>query len=193
MAILSWNIWALIIPDLATIARVESFAEHWSKWEYATGWLHIPHLTLYFGHLNDVPISESKKLIDQLRKKITGLELLLDDVKVFWGQYLFWNSNIPESLREARQTSLQLSQYLDPDKRPVADWLSLTSRQSQNMSQYGHPLVGDDYEPHITLWYSPVFDSSNIPQSIPHTMTVQNVVFARMGKYWRVDEIIRDI
>jgi hypothetical protein len=59
-----------------------------------------------------------------------------------------------------------------------------------NARRYGYAFVKDQYRPHITLGFAPEVVESLSPRDHVHTMRVERVVVAWLGRLGRVEEIV---
>ncbi len=153
----------------------------------------VPHLTLYHGNISNLPLDKVQEILRSTQEMLRDNIHDLRDIQVFGGKFVFWDVIKNKSMRQAHDIALGLSKFLDREKlaRALQEGLNLTEEQRLNMEQFGHPLVGDLYRPHITLSY----DSQGIVlpedvQSCDWRMNVNNVHFAEIGKYGSVAKII---
>lgn len=153
----------------------------------------LPHITLYHGNVSDLPHQEIEKILNAAR------EILKDDIQelrtidVFGGKFVFWDVVPNKIMRQAHDAALGLSEFLDQTKlaRALQEGLHLTQEQKLNMQNYGHPLVGNLYRPHITLAY----DAKGIvlPKDVTGydwQMKVDSIHFAEIGNYGSVAKVI---
>lgn len=157
--------------------------------EYAPG---LPHVTLYHAKVQGAPADQVRAVLNKLGPLVKE-KISFGPVAVYGDKFLFWNAEISSALREAHRQALALSTFLDPKARAPAqqEGLILGEQERKNISQYGHPLVRNLQLPHITLGYDSAGLAQDQPvQHVTHIGTVERVVFACIGQYGRVEEII---
>jgi 2'-5' RNA ligase len=185
----SGYLWIVIIPN-TTISRVSQLNKtHTLWWEFQT---QAPHMTLYSAHVAWVPHQFVVDLLSNIRSLIAGQLLEFDSLEPFCSKFLFLNARYPvNSLFTAHKNALDMQVYLDPNKVMSDSWLDLTQWQRTNMKTYWHPLVLEDYKPHITLAYDLQKAQEIKKISIQHSMRITNVVLWRMWvEYGQLEEIV---
>ncbi len=170
------------------------------------------HLTLYQARtFVDLPVEFAQKLVGKLNECVVrhrSGELLLHllDVEPYSDnpQFLFWNVDKPhknQRLLDAHGMSLALSAWVEPEvenaskfERRIADYGDHRRAREQrlytNMTLYGHTLVGEQYLPHITIAADPEGFKKFKPYQEPHIGCAVRVVFARMGEWGKIEEIL---
>lgn len=157
--------------------------------EYVPG---LPHVTLYHAKVQGAPVYQVQAILAKLGS-LAGEKISFGPVAVYGEKFLFWNAEISAALREAHREALALSTFLDPKARAPAQQedLTLSQQERDNIARFGHPLVLDLQLPHITLGYDSAGLAQDQPvQHVTHIGTVERVVFARIGQYGRVEEIL---
>ncbi|MGB6839085.1 MAG: hypothetical protein WBE27_02340 [Microgenomates group bacterium] len=180
----------VIKPDAETERKALSLAGEMAP--NAEFQIKVPHITLYHGRVNNLPLPMVKDLLLRLRKH-RGESLVLNSLKVYGGKFLFWNNEKTGSLRSMHQEALKLAEYLARDtvSRAAEEGLDMTPEELENVKKYGHPLVMERYTPHITLAYDSqgltLPPSGNIE---PWEMKIDDVLFSEMGKYGVVARVV---
>ena len=152
----------------------------------------IPHITLYHGRIEHLPLRVVKEILAEL-KEHRGESLTLDSFEVYGGNFLFWDVKMTDILPPMHKKALSISAYLEKDGIAMAhdEGLKMTSKELDNIMRYGHPLVLERYVPHITLAYDShgLTLSPQLPLS-PWRIEIDDVIFAEMGKYGAVARIV---
>lgn len=157
--------------------------------EYAPG---LPHVTLYHAKVQGAPADQVRAVLNKLGPLVKE-KISFGPVAVYGDKFLFWNAEISSALREAHRQALALSTFLDPKARAPAQQedLTLSQQERDNIARFGHPLVLDLQLPHITLGYDSAGLAKDQPlEHVSHVGTVEHIVFARIGQYGRVEEIL---
>lgn len=180
----------VIRPDVATRDRAEGLAREMAP--EAEFHVKVPHITLYHGRLNSLPLQVVRDILPELREH-RGDTLLLNSFEIYGGRFLFWDNEKTQSLRLMHEGALKLADYLDKEalSRAVEEGLKMAPDELENVRRFGHPLVGDKFTPHITLAY----DSGglSLPPKVPTVhweMKIDDVLFAEIGKYGAVARVV---
>ncbi len=145
----------VIIPDRETQDVSRTLAQDFnSDSEYLVS---TAHITLYHANLANVPLGlveeTSKILSDSIGKQFT-----LDEITPYGSKFLFWGVTKPfAEISKAHNLILgDYPQYLSKEENAAAkkEKLDLTAPEMKNLELYGHPLVHELYQPHITLLYN---------------------------------------
>lgn len=181
----------VIKPDAKTQRRAEDLAERLAP--HAEFHVKIPHITLYHGRVQNLPLETVRRILPHLKGYI-GETLALDSFEIYGGKFLFWDNQKTRNIREMHFRALALADYLDKGAvaRAVDEGLSMTPEELENVRRFGHPLVRDRYTPHITLAY----DSRGLTlppgdmEMRPWEMKIEDVLFTEMGKYGAVARVV---
>lgn len=179
----------VILPDADTAKRAEELTRKLAP--HAKFQADIFHITLFQGQVDNLPIAEVKKLLEQL-SVLQGQQFQLGKLEVFSGQYLFWDMENTLGLQAAHEQALELARYVNREKIKIMphQGLSLDAGQRDNAEKYGFPLSGDSFLPHITLAADP--DGIVLPEELVRTdcqMVVAGCRFGEMGKNGRVENL----
>jgi len=160
---------ALVIqPDAATIRTSWDLAASLMPpaSEHLAGPGSLPHLTLTQCALRDAPRERLREYVARLEDQLRGRPVPLDAVVTFGAGFLFWCA--------------------EATARAFADDPVLVG----NARTHGYALIRERYLPHITLGFDPrLRDRPAGPwvASRLHTMTVDRVVLAALGRHGRVE------
>ena len=160
----------------------------------------LPHVTLTQCAVRAAPRARIAELVTRLESDLRGVRVTLDAVVASGAGFLFWCAGAGparKALRHAHEHALTLAEgWLDPvanaavveaTRRAFAGDRALVD----NAQRYGYALVHERYAPHITLGFDPrLAGEPPIEASRPHTMTVDRVVLARLGRYGRVEAVL---
>ncbi len=170
------------------------------------------HVTLYQARtFRDLPVEVARRLVGKLNQLVVHnrmgkLLFHLFEVGPYRDndRFLFWNAHEPfgdERLQLAHGMSVALAAWVEIDaedehafERRISD-LPETERYRrrglyENERLFGHTLVGEEYLPHITLAADPDGFGAIKPFEEPFTASAARVVFARMGEWGKIDEIL---
>ncbi len=196
---LSGALGIVIVPDQETVKSAYVLAQEIlpTGSEYVLGPGSIPHLTLYHGKLQGLGALTALEVVSDIRKILLGQQFTLGSIVSFGGNFVFWNVDYYSGmgrLRDAHDRSLSIAQFLDRTTEAKAtseEALTLSSAETENVKQYGHPLVRDLYAPHITLGFH-----RGIAQSLGSDLrkefkfVVSSVDLARIGYPGRVESLV---
>ncbi len=155
------------------------------------GRTHEPHLTLYHTKVCDVP----EVFVDRLLHEI-GMQLPISvsftTVTSFGEKFMFWNARCSADLLKLHQHTLQLSKYFHASgiQQTDTEKVTLSTKELCNVKYFGHPLVHDMWQPHITVGYVPT--GVNM-YSRKHIMDgfCNSVAFVEVGSYGTIARIIK--
>ncbi|HEX9821747.1 MAG TPA: hypothetical protein VGD07_19265 [Methylomirabilota bacterium] len=194
---------ALVIqPDAATIRTSWDLAASLMPpaSEHVAGPGSLPHLTLTQCALRDAPRERLRQCVARLEDQLRGGPVPLDAVVTFGAGFLFWCAEPAGPARRALQSAHELAVtlaegFLDPaattsiveaTARAFADDPVLVG----NARTHGYALAGERYLPHITLGFDPRLGDRPAGAWVAsrrHTMTVDRVVLAALGRHGRVE------
>lgn len=195
---------ALVIqPDPTTILKAYDLAQTLmpAAAEQVTAPGSLPHLTLTQCALRDAPRARIREFVAQLEDTLRGTAIPLSAVVTFGAGFLFWCAEAEgpgrRALQAAHECAVTLADgLLDPvaneavveaTARAFADEPELVA----NARRYGYALIRERYLPHITLGFDPRLGggrpAGSSMTSLPHTMTMDRIVLARLGRYGRIE------
>ena len=180
----------VIKPDGKTQEKAEALARELAP--DAEYHIKVPHITLYHGRLDNLPLRTAKDILLEL-KKHEHESFTLSPLEIYGGKFLFWNLQKTDVLRSMHSGALKLATYLNREavQRAVEEGLNMTPEELENVKRFGHPLVQERFTPHITLAYDS--HGLHLPQGAtaePWKMQVDKVVFAEMGKYGSIARVV---
>ena len=186
----------VVEPDRATQDKVGHLVEACAyDAQFVTP---VPHLTLYHTTLSDAPEGEVRRILKSCNAALPrGTKIPLGPVAPF-DKFLFWdaiwkeNQDLIRLLWRAHHLALGLADHRDQgvlNGRQAEEKLNLSAEQEKNVKRYGHPLVGAQWRPHLTLAYDPNGFKGPYPGN-PHTMEVVAVRFVRIGQFGSVAGVI---
>lgn len=187
----------VVLPDAETcaIAKKESANRMPNKAAYSLE-NEQPHLTLYHGNIINMPLFEALQVRQDVAKILQGSEIELYDIEVYADKFLFWNAEhrpLEESpLQKAHYLAAGvLSSYLNREAEPSAqkEKLKLTDAEEKNVAEFGHPLVGDLYKPHITLGYDRR-GIKNVEGNYLRYMIADRIALVKMGDHGRIEKVV---
>jgi len=195
---------ALVIqPDPSTILKAYDLAQTLmpAAAEQVTAPGSLPHLTLTQCALRDAPRERVREFVARLDDALRGTAIPLGAVVTFGAGFLFWCAEAEgpgrRVLQAAHEYAVTLADgLLDPvandavveaTARAFADEPELVA----NARRYGYALIRERYLPHITLGFDPRLGGGRAAgasmTSLSHTMTMDRIVLARLGRYGRVE------
>jgi len=195
---------ALVIqPDPSTILKAYDLAQTLmpAPAEQVTAPGSLPHLTLTQCALRDAPRERVREFVARLDDALRGAAIPLGAVVTFGAGFLFWCAEAVGPGRRALQAAHEYAvtladRLLDPvaneavveaTARAFADEPELVA----NARRYGYALIRERYLPHITLGFDPRLGggrpAGSSMTSLSHTMTMDRIVLARLGRYGRVE------
>lgn len=195
---------ALVIqPDPPTILKAYDLAQTLmpAAAEQVTAPGSLPHLTLTQCTLRDAPRGRVREFVARLDDTLRGTAIPLGAVVTFGAGFLFWCAEAEgpgrRALQAAHEYAVTLAEgLLDPvaneavveaTARAFADEPELVA----NARRYGYALIRERYLPHITLGFDPRLGGGRAAgssmSSVPHTMTMDRIVLARLGRYGRIE------
>lgn len=192
MRTISGFLGVLILPDANTIRIMKScvlthrkLRKRLAKSAYVVK-PEGAHVTLYQSrHFKRLPVSVAQHMLDVLRTTLVESETFFTLTRVepyrHNSQYLFWQAGRTPALDFAHAMSVSFAAWTDRSSLKGPD------------RRYGYGLVGEDFEPHITLAADPTAfkDLKSFEDEETRMLVgVQNVVFARMGEWGKIEEIL---
>jgi len=180
----------VIKPDPKTQQRAEHLAREMAP--DAEFQVSFPHVTLYHARFENLPLQKVRGIVSDLRKHKHEI-LLLKHFEIFGGKLMFWNIQRNVSLVSMHERTLGLAKFLNNEavSRAQEEGLNMATEELENVKKFGHPLVLNQYKPHITLAY----DSKGLilPYPTPGErwwMKIDDIVFAEMGQYGSVARVV---
>lgn len=160
-----------------------------------------PHLTLYHAALASgggeevLTLERAMDIVNNVRTILQSLEIPFNDIRVFADKFVFYHAKqpYPSQLIAAHNKALDLSQWLNTEATAPAtsEGLSLSERERDNLILYGHPLVNDLWQPHITLAFDLAGLTVHRNTSEPATMKIQDVLLVRIGTAGSIQSILQ--
>lgn len=153
-----------------------------------------PHITLYHATFKEVGINVVNKVLREINSSLPT-SLIFKEVIPYAGKFIFWRAKkTPELIRAHEITLKELSPFLNTSgliqAKEEGVFNALPQRQKQNAERFGHPLVLEDWDPHITIGY---FNKSpEIQVGFEHklTSTAQKAVFVEIGDSGTIKQIL---
>lgn len=152
--------------------------------------LHTPHLTLYHASFNNLEVSDMTMFLSEVRKALPPL-LHFFSIKTYASKFVFWHLNERQNCMDAHVIALLLATYRSFGEISQADkeGLILSEPERKNVQLFGHPLVLDLWQPHITVGYYPD-EAGCISETYSQVGKVESVAFAEIGDYGTVKRVI---
>lgn len=160
----------------------------------------LPHVTLTQCALRDAPREWIAQFIARLEADLRGLRVPLGAVTTFGAGFLFWcaESDGPErcALQAAHEHAVTLADgLLDPEVNAAVVEATRKAFDDDrvlvdNARRYGYALIRERYLPHITLGFDPRLAGGAERAERAHTMRVDRVVLARLGRHGRVEAVV---
>jgi hypothetical protein len=151
-----------------------------------------PHISLYHGPVKDLPLEEVHHLMFYISDMLP-IPISLTKLSQFGGKFLFWDVENLSKLRPAHFIALHMAKYYDEQQESasVKEQLDLTPNQQRNLLKLGHPLVGTDYRPHITVGYFHHPLRNDEPLTLEAIRgQAQTVAFVQIGENGVIDRIL---
>lgn len=144
----------VILFDKDTENKVRDIAEKYTENDISfgnKGERSVPHLTLYHAYLRDVPQSFAQNLLQEI---VVPTHIVFENMSVFGGSFIFWETSKTKVLYTAHQKALGLSSYYVSVREDIKkEKIVISSCEQKNIETYGHPLVLKSWNPHITVAY----------------------------------------
>jgi len=153
---------------------------------------HEPHMTIYHSKFKNLPSGVVDELLKNLAESLP-VRLSFTELSSFGGKFLFLNIQKSDQLQKIHEYSLEcLSAYFDKEGKQQSSHenITLSSGEHSNVERYGHPLVLEYWQPHITIGYFPD-GVQNI--SIEKTFEGESisVAFVKIGEAGSIEQIIQ--
>lgn len=148
-----------------------------------------PHLTLFHAMVREPDLERIRKEVNFLHAFCIGDPVNLTEVAVFGDKFLFLDAIRSPQLRLVHaEAAITLLPYLDRETvRPAQkEGLILSPAEQSNLETFGHPLVGLEYRPHVTLAYDEnpeVIARCVLPPDNLRMQTIAAVRLGIMGEY----------
>lgn len=144
----------VLLPDVAVDTKARELSVSIPNNEIVFNETQVPHLTLYHAELQAAPLSEIHKILQEIQSDLPQ-EVLFTHTAFRVSKFVFWETERTDALMKLHERALKLSQYLNrgvesPTKK---EGIVLSPEQQKNVEQYGHPLVRNEWNPHITVGY----------------------------------------
>lgn len=148
------------------------------------------HLTLFHTKLEGADVGAIQKMVQACEAILQGQRITFDRIQTFGDNFLFWDAEKNPLVIDAHKIALGLARFIDRKDlgaHTKGEKLTLTPEQSENIRRYGHPLVENEYRPHITLAYhSQGFREQVIPEHCFKEGRITGVVFTEIGEFGRI-------
>ena len=148
------------------------------------------HLTLFHTKLKDAPIAVVRDITARCQEILKGHAITFKDIATFGDNFLFWDAHKDPALMNAHHIALELATYADTQnlaQHTKGEQLTLSDEEADNVRLYGHPLVRDQYRPHITLAYNGHgFSKESFPPSCLQIGKITHAAFTEIGQFGRV-------
>lgn len=181
----------VLLLDQETTNRTVELAGEYQEGNFVDlGGRHTPHITLYHSKLVDVPLEVAREYLDRLAERLP-MSLAFTKVAAFGDKFLFWDTERTPELIAVHEYALGLAKYFSPAGEQQADKekITLSPEQDANVRQFGHPLVGSLWRPHVTLGYYP--DGLTMDdRSTPFAGRATTVALVRVGEAGTIAEIV---
>ncbi len=115
-----------------------------------------PHLTLFHAMVLDPELTRVRDSVKHIHRFCRAEPVSFKGLSVFGDKFLFLDAHLSPMLRLAHAAAvLALLPYRACEAEPPAqnEGLVLSSSERRNLATFGHPLVGPEYLPHVTLAY----------------------------------------
>ncbi len=178
----------VIIPDPETEELLRKLSEKYSQEGDILPNPH--HLSLYHGHIKNVPESVAADLTEQM-SFLLGTTYSLNQIEPYGRKFLFWNveKSYPQ-LQRAHETVVErLSPFVDQEKVGLAlkEGLNMSKQETDNLKKYSYPLVKDLFLPHYALLYRER-GVDNI-DSRQHQARITEVQFVEIGGFSKINQV----
>lgn len=155
-----------------------------------------PHLTLYHAMVREPDLERIRNRVNFLHLFCIGDPVSFIDVAVFGDKFLFLDAFRSPQLRLMHaEAAMTLLPYLDRETvRPAQkEGLILSPAEQSNVETFGHPLVGPEYRPHVTLAYDEnpeVIARCVLPPDDLRSQMIAAVRLGIMGEYGSLHEAL---
>lgn len=155
-----------------------------------------PHLTLYHAMVREPDLERIRNRVNFLHAFCIGDPVSFTDVAVFGDKFLFLDAYRSSQLRLVHaEAAMTLLPYLDRDTvRPAQkEGLILSPAEQSNVETFGHPLVGPEYRPHVTLAFDEnpeVIARCVLPPDDLRSQMIAAVRLGIMGEYGSLHEAL---
>jgi 2'-5' RNA ligase len=156
------------------------------------GGKHHAHLTLYHADYEDLP----EEVVDQTLEAIAAqmpTKVHFYRIKTYANKFVFWDARPAGPLFSLHKQALGLTGYLKENAGAVGteDLKDLSVQELDNIRRYGHPLVNEQWRPHITVGYRN--EGKEIDEPRQFDAWFSKVAFARIGEYGTAQEFVKTL
>jgi len=149
----------------------------------------VPHCTCFHTYLADAPVDHIREIHTLLNASLP-ISLDLHRFDVYGEVFVFWDATITAPLRMLYDKALGLARYHCSGDGKGEKLRNLPARQLENIRRYGHPLVGEDWRPHVTVAYNAKGIAQVSRATLPVQCTIRDAAFAKIGHAGSVTEVV---
>ncbi len=194
MKTFSGQLGIVLFPDQKTTEKADNISKKFRNNQIFFNGDTQPHISLYHSKLQDVPTDEIKRLFQLIKPLLSGETFTLKEINVFGGKFVFWDvvKDTAKMLFKSHNTTLKnLSIYFLKEGEQQADRekITLSTEETFNVRNFGHPLVGKLWRPHITLAYL-----KNLKSAEQYTeemnFSIKSIGFVEIGDYGIIKKLL---
>ena len=152
----------------------------------------IPHITVYHAKFDMLPYHTVVRVM-QIGKRLmqNSLDIQMDDFSFFGGKFVFWHAVKTRDMKNFHDLVLrELSRFAVRGQQSAEKLQELTMGEEENIYKFGNPLVGDLWQPHITIGYFPDGDVNKPSISPAFEGKVRGIAFCEMGEVGNVAKVL---
>lgn len=155
---------------------------------------HIPHVTLYHAAFENAEIENIFDVLSLVKSALPKHHMRFRRIDVYSEKFVFWHLEDKLSYMYAHLIALSLSALRSIPEQSQADKenLTLSEDEQRNMDWFGHPLVKDLWQPHITVGYYPD-GAGGVTESVDWLGMVETVAFVEVGDYGTIKKIVHQV
>lgn len=181
----------VLVPNTETRQQVILRSKHVEGNVLDLGGKHHPHLTLYHADFVDLP----EDIVDGTLKAVAAqMPTMVHFYRIatYAKKFVFWDARLAGPLMSLHKQALGLASYLKEDAGAVGtEDLKLPEEQMENIRRFGHPLVGEQWRPHITVGYRN--EGPDIDEPKQYDAWFSKVAFVSIGEYGTAQEFIKTV
>lgn len=153
--------------------------------------LHTPHVTLYHASFDNAQVGDMPMFLQEIKRVLPRRLVHFSQVKTYRDKFVFWHLDDKESYMDAHLSAMLLAALRSRPKESQVEKenLTLSKEERRNDKLFGHPLVNELWQPHITVGYYPN-GAGDINENYSQIGRVEAVAFVEVGDYGTIKRIV---
>ncbi len=152
---------------------------------------HTPHVTLYHASFDNAQIDDVPMFLQEIKRVLPKHLMHFFQVKTYAEKFVFWHLADKKAYMEAHLLAMILAPLRSIPKQTQVqkENLTLSPAEQKNVELFGHPLVNELWQPHVTVGYYPD-GAGDINESHSQIGKVEAVAFVEVGDYGTIKRIV---